>query len=206
MINMSRSAEKFNNVEDRRLVNSSPIISRHESISGRDPNKSDSDSDSDSDSNGSGVIDHIEKKMKARNERLYRPMSSPIRGERSCKGGFQSRALGAKYTLRGRHYIPFNQQRRHERRAKIALDKRGGNEEMERFIQHQETQEGIDILNHEASSHMFSIEELSEDGPLEFRREVSPPKIDAYERELEEMIRMEQEELEMLTANLNLDS
>lgn len=193
MPNQFETPEKL---RDRRLINSSPILSRHEG------------SHSDSDSEGDGVIEQIEKRMKARNEKLYKPMSSPIRGERSSKGGFQSRSLGAKYTLRGRNYIPFNQQKRDERRAKIALEKRGGNEEMERFIQTQEDRAGLDKLNREASSHMFDIEELNEDDPdvLSNSREASQQPLDAYEKELEDMIRMEQEELEMLTANLNLDS
>lgn len=169
-----------------RVINSSPIINRHE------------DYDSDEES---GVLDQMEKKMRARNDRLYKPMSSPIRGSRSTKGGFHSRSLGAKYTLRTRQYIPFNEQVRNEKRAQKAIENRGGSDEMERFIQTQGVKEGIAKLNEEANTHMFTIDELSEE-----ERPNKQPKDDAYEKELEEMIRMEQEELEMLTANLNLDS
>lgn len=172
-----------------RMINSSPIISRHK----------DDDGDDSSSDDESGVVEKMEKKMRARNDRLYKPMSSPIRGARSTKGGFQSKSLGAKYTLRARQYIPFNEKIRDERRAQKSLEKRGGVDEMEMFIQRQGVKEGLAKLNQEASTHMFSIEELSEEG------DESPSPKDVYERELEEMIRLEQEELEMLTANLTLD-
>jgi len=206
---MAKSLRLPDSIDRERLVNSSPIFSRNEDMqSGSDSDYEASDDDDD-DNDAIGVVEKMEKKMNSRNERLYRPMSSPIRGERSGKGGFQSRSLGAKYTLRARRYIPFNERRRDERRANIALEKRGGNEEMERFIQTQGYKEGIDKLNEEANTHMFKIEELSEDGsnviPQE-SQDTSPPPVDAYQKELEEMIRMEQEELEMLTANMTLDS
>ncbi|CCH45609.1 hypothetical protein BN7_5192 [Wickerhamomyces ciferrii] len=177
-----------------RYINSSPIISNKYShdINEEDDDSNDGDSDED-------IIDKITRNRQEKANLIYRPMSSPIRGEqRSSKGGFKSKSLRSKYTLRTRQYIPFKQRQLQERtnkRDELQLLRRGGMDEMEKFIQARGEQEDLKNLNEESNNHIFEFEELNE----------SNDTLNKYEQELEDMLRREEEELEQLTSNLTLD-
>ncbi|KAH3684970.1 hypothetical protein WICPIJ_004049 [Wickerhamomyces pijperi] len=172
---------------------------------------------SDSDSDGEDVIERINRERQEKREMSMNPLSSssPIReAHHSPLRKFQSRAIGEKYTLRTNRYVPFRSQKRlrEQRRAETQLAARGGLESMNRDIEEFEYFEKLRILNQEAERHQLNeIDEAEEFyGDDELDEDLFWQQIDQlekerhYRKELEEMLRQEEAELEAMINDMSL--
>lgn len=131
------------------------------------------------DSAASG-LEKLQAKMVERNEKRVHPMRDNRR-----------------YTLRGKSYIPFNKQERDAKRLERAESRRGGIEGMSEVSGKSERERR---LKEESLEHSVSYDDLSSDDDLE--RELAH---DKAQKELEEMEKLEEEELNYLIENMSLN-
>ncbi|ANZ76501.1 BA75_04003T0 [Komagataella pastoris] len=138
-------------------------------------------------------LEQMEQRMNSRNQKIFRPMSSPIRKAYSLVASPRSPTKRA-------HYVSTRLQKKRQEKA---VQNRGGLEQMEEFVMKNEYYQYVEELENQARLNSIDPEMLEFD-PNDDQA------LQLQQQELEEMIRLEQEELEALAAtfenNLNLNS
>lgn len=152
------------------------------------------------------ALDKLHYDQKARSELHYRPFlasSSPIRGDEQREPNSYTTAMRSRTRARSAR------QRQDARQDRILLI-RGGSARMEEDVMKAETREFFEMMQQEASR--YDIEHEVEDeywyGDDE---DIDEPTADAesklteaYEHELEEMLRLEEEELTAMMMEVTL--
>ncbi|ODQ81387.1 hypothetical protein BABINDRAFT_7183 [Babjeviella inositovora NRRL Y-12698] len=157
--------------------------------------------DSEDDLELMSALDKIHYDQKARSDVMFKPFlasSSPIRGD--------DVATTYNQAMRSRNRLRANKQRQDTRQEKI-LQRRGGAVRMDEEIMKAEEQEFLERMQQEASKYEVECEDEYWYGDDEYLLENGPKEATlAYERELEEMLRLEEEELIAMTQEMTIEA